>query len=93
MNAYGDIAWPKEVARQSHRQRALWFLSAAVIFAAHAGAAYLMTRESAVPMILEAGSGAIEIDIAALGFSAADQVASEVDVAPPDPADVIEPGT
>ncbi len=93
MKAYNDIAWPKELGRQARRQRVLWLASAAVIFAAHAGAAYIVTREPPTPPIQEAGAGAIEIDIAALGFAAADEVATgvESEAVEPTTAEAVEP--
>jgi protein TonB len=93
MNPHSDIAWPKELGRQARRQRMLWLASAAVIFAAHAGAAYIVTREPPTPPIQEAGAGAIEIDIAALGFAPADQVASgvESEAVEPTTAEAVEP--
>jgi protein TonB len=95
MTAPADIAWSRQLAVTSPRQLALWTTAATLIFAAHAGAAWLVTRQPAPPPVMEAASGAIEVDLAALGFSEADQVsAGDVgDPVQPVTANAVEPTT
>lgn len=76
MAAPADIAWSREVSATSPRQVAIWTVAALLTFVAHAGAAWLITRQPPPPPIMEATSGAIEVDLAALGFAEADQVSA-----------------
>lgn len=76
MTARPDIAWSRQLAGTSRAQAVLWAGAAAFMLTAHAGAAWLVLREMPEPPVQEAGSPAIEVDLAALGFTTSDQVSA-----------------
>lgn len=85
MNCPADIAWSNQLRRTSGRQIALWCTAAFIMTTAHAGAAWLALRAPEEPVIQIAGGPAIEVDLAALGFTEVDQVSSG------DIAEAVEP--
>lgn len=76
MSARADIAWSRQLSGISRGQLALWGGAGAIALSAHATAAWLAMREPAAPPVLEAASAAIEVDLAALGFTSADQLSA-----------------
>ncbi|MEO3385648.1 TonB family protein [Mesorhizobium sp. CAU 1741] len=74
--AYADIAWSRHLTGTSRGQLAVWTFAALVMLGAHAGAAWWVMRTPAEPLAQIAGSTAIEVDLAALGFSEVDQVSA-----------------
>ena len=93
MTGNADIRWSSQAGATSRRQIALWTLAAAVTMSAHAGAAWVaLSLDRAPPPVLIEG-GAVEIDLAALGFASADQAAAgEVSEAVETPsAEAVEP--
>ncbi len=87
-----DVDWSLQLSRTSKGQLALWTGAALLMLAAHAGAAWLVMRTPAPPLVQIAGSAAIEVDLAALGFAEADQVSAgdAVDAAQPTEAEPVE---
>lgn len=76
MSPRPDIAWSRQLAGTSPGQVALWAGAAALMFSAHASAGWWLMRETPAPYVQEAGSAVIEVDLAALGFTVADQVSA-----------------
>lgn len=74
--AHADIAWSRHLSGTSRGQLVVWTFAALVMLGAHAGAAWWVMREAPEPLAQIAGSTAIEVDLAALGFSEADQVSA-----------------
>lgn len=76
MSPRPDIAWSRQLARTTPGQVVLWTLAALVMLTAHATAAWWVMREPPPEPIQIAGSTAIEVDLAALGFSEAEMRAA-----------------
>lgn len=76
MTQLTDIAWSRQLAGSSRGQKLLWTTAALVMFTAHTGAAWWVMNHRAEETIQIAGSVAIEVDLAALGFAEADQSAA-----------------
>ncbi len=76
MSPRPDIAWSRQLARTTPGQVVLWTLAALVMLTAHATAAWWVMREPPPEPIQIAGSTAIEVDLAALGFSEVDMLAA-----------------
>lgn len=89
-----DIAWSKQMTRTSRGQMLLWTTAALVMFSAHAGAAWWVMNRQVEETVQIAGSVAIEVDLAALGFAEADQSAAGEyveAVEPTETAEAVEP--
>lgn len=76
MKTPADIAWSRQLSGTSASYLILWTAAGLVMLSAHAGAAWWVMRTPPAPPVMEAGSAAIEVDLAALGFTMADQVSA-----------------
>ena len=87
-----DVDWSHQISRTSKAQVALWTGAALLMLAVHAGAAWMVMRTPAPPLVQIAGSAAIEVDLAALGFAEADQISAgeAVDAVEPVEAEPVE---
>lgn len=90
MSPRPDIAWSRQLARTTPGQVILWSIAALVMLTAHATAAWWVMREPPPPAIQIAGSSAIEVDLAALGFADAEMVAAGEAVEAAEPVKIEE---
>jgi protein TonB len=88
MSPRPDIAWSRQLARTTPGQVILWSIAALVMLTAHATAAWWVMREPPPPPIQIAGSSAIEVDLAALGFGEADMLAAGEAVEAAEPVEI-----
>lgn len=91
MTQLSDVAWSRQLSRTSRGQMLLWTTAALVMFTAHAGAAWWVMNRQVEDTIQIAGSVAIEVDLAALGFADADQTASGEPTEMAEPVETAEP--